>query len=103
MVSSADVDEKFFSIASWSNVDIRSISTSGISDESISGVALSKTIVSASVVGELKDIVNFVINLNNNYSTGQVVSVSISINDDDEEETGLTSGSVQMTIYSYEE
>jgi hypothetical protein len=101
-VISADVDEKFFSIARYSSVEVKNVSTSTISKDTVAGVELSKTTISTTVIGEVNDIVNFVINLNNGYPTGQVISVSISAGDDDAEEANLATGSIQMTVYSYE-
>jgi vacuolar-type H+-ATPase subunit D/Vma8 len=100
-VISADVAEKFYDIAGFSNVEITNISTSMISGDSVAGVGLSTITINAVVQGELNDIVNFVINLNNGYTTGFVTSVSVSVADS--EESGVSMASIQMSVYSYEE
>ena len=100
-VISADVDEKFFNIAQYSNVKIVNVSMTNISNDKVSGVDLSKTTVSSTVTGALSDIINFVINLNNGYPTCLVNSVSISMNQD-QEAVGQATGSIQMAVYSYE-
>jgi hypothetical protein len=104
-VISADVTEQFFAIAEFSGVVIMNMSTSTISDDTINSVSLSTISLSATVTGDLYDIVNFVINLNNSYTTGIVQSVQINIPDmvEEAEEIEATStGNIQMIVYSYE-
>jgi len=98
-VVSVDVTEQFFSIADYCGVTVMSMSTSPIQDEDFEGIGLSMTALNSKAVGELNDIIQFVISLNNDFTTGLVNRFQIDI---PEESDNTTSVSVQMYIYSYE-
>ena len=100
-VNSADVVEEFFDIAQYSSITIMDISSTPISGDFIIGVGLSTTSIKASVIGQLDDIVSFVINLNNGLTTGYIDSVRITIPEATSEV--LPQANIQITVYSYEE
>jgi hypothetical protein len=102
-VISADVVEEVFDIAEYSNIIIMNITSTPISDDAVEDVELYATAISASVTGELYDIIDFVTNLNNGLSTGYISSVQISIPESEALDEVLTSASIQITVYSYEE
>jgi len=102
-VISADVVEEVFDIAQYSNIIIMDISSTPISDDAVEDVELFTTAISASVTGELDDLIDFVTNLNNGLSTGHISSVQISIPESDVLDEVLPSASIQITVYSYEE
>ena len=99
-VISADVVEEFFDIAQYSNVIVMVINSTPIKYDSLEGVELYMTSISGTVAGEMDNVVDFVINLNNGLTTGYINSVQISIPESLEE---LPSASIQIAIYSYEE
>jgi hypothetical protein len=100
-VNSADVVEEFFDIAQYSSIIVMDISSTPISDDSIIGVDLSTTLIKAIVIGQLDDVVSFVINLNNGLTTGYIDSVNITIPEALSEE--LPTANIQISVYSYEE
>ncbi|OGO43149.1 MAG: hypothetical protein A2137_08075 [Chloroflexi bacterium RBG_16_58_8] len=100
-VVSADVTERFFDIADYSNVTVLNIGTSSIGTDTVDGVHLSLTTLTSAVQGDLYDIVDFVINLNHGYPTGFVKTTQISVPDPTGAE--LPTANIQMAVYSYEE
>ena len=99
-VNSADVVEEFFDIAQYSDVTVMAINSTPISEDLAKGVELSATSMSASITGELDDIVSFVINLNNGLTTGYIESVHITIPEAISEE--LSEADILIAVYSYE-
>jgi hypothetical protein len=95
-VESIDVTDEFFLIASKCDVTVNSISSSSIGNDNLKGIGCSTISLSASVSGELSDIINFVISLNHDYTTGYVRSVQIGVCEE------VSSAGIQMIIYSYE-
>jgi hypothetical protein len=98
-VASVDVTDEFFRIAEYSNVEIMNFSTSGKSVDSLGTVACLRTDISASVQGDTPDLIDFVINLNNGFTTGIIKAVNITIRDTEGVDS---SASINLTIYSYE-
>ncbi len=102
-VVSVDVTEKYFAIAEYCDVVIENISNTTISSGTIGGVSCFETSISATVTGEVEDIVNFLIGLNEGYTTGYVQSTQITIPDEsDESIDSEASASFQLVVYSYE-
>jgi hypothetical protein len=102
-IKSVDVDDKIFSIAEYSNVEIMNISTTTISNANLGGIGVLSISVMTSVRGETADIINFVINLNSGLPTGIVQTVGISIPEENEESEDLPSGTFSLVIYSCED
>lgn len=100
IIESIDVVDEFFLIASYCDVEIMNLSSSKISNDVLKGIPCSVVTLNATVTGKVTDIINFVISLNHDFSVGVVESAQISIAEqlDSEESTG----SIHMTIYSYE-
>lgn len=114
-VVSADVIEKCFTIAEYCDVDIQTLSNTTSTIRGFSGIQCAQTNIGATVAGDLENIVDFIIGLNEGYTTGFVQSVQISIaeeTDEADEESGGTeesseeepesAASFQIVIYSYE-
>jgi TolA-binding protein len=95
-VQSLDVTDEFFFIASKCNVTVNSISSSSIGSDSIRGIGCSTISLNASVSGELSNMIDFIISLNHDYTTGYVKSAQVSVSEEN------SSASIQMIIYSYE-
>ena len=99
-IESDDTVEEFFVIANYCGVEVMKITTSVIATDSLEGVECSHISLNASVDGELLDLVNFIISLNDGYTTGIVNSAGISIPESSEE--GMATADIKMTIYSYD-
>jgi len=99
-IVSVDVTDQLFSIAEYSNVVIMSLSTTPISTGQLGSVGMSTISVTTSVIGESSDVLNFIINVNNGLTTGIVENASISIPEDEEEES--SSATLYIMVYSYE-
>jgi hypothetical protein len=98
-VVSVDVTDKFFSIADYCGVTVMSMSTSPVQNDEYEGIGLSMTALNSMAVGELDDIVQFVISLNNDFTTGKATTFQIDI---PQESDNATVVNVQMFIYSCE-
>ncbi len=122
-VISVDVADEFYKIANYCSVNITSLTTSKIVNSKYLSIPISTTSLSAAVTGDKKNIVDFIISLNNGFVTGKLGSFSISfdgaeaeeeIPDSEEEQeeeepeegeelaTGTASASISLLIYSYE-
>jgi hypothetical protein len=123
-VVSVDVTDEFFKIADFSGVTVTTLSTSKISSKATDGIGLDTISLSAQAQGDLDALVNFVVNLNNGYATGYVLSAQITLPEtavaaDGESQTSGDTGedvtttttetsvreptvAVQMIVYSYE-
>jgi hypothetical protein len=98
-VVSVDVTDEFFSIAHYCGVIIMTMNNSPIKSTKFEGVGLQTTSLTATAYGDLDSILQFVMSLNNDFTTGLVRSFQIDINEDPDV---LPTLSVQMVIYSYE-
>jgi hypothetical protein len=121
-VVSVDVTDELFKIAGYSGVTITSMTTSTISSKELEGIGLSTMSLTVQAKGDLDKIVDFVVNLNNDYATGYVKSAQITVPLLDgepaevsgeaagDEGGGATGGpaesgvavAIQMVVYSYE-
>jgi predicted ribosome-associated RNA-binding protein Tma20 len=96
---SVEVTDEFFSIATYCGVKVMSISTSPIIPNAFEGIGLDTTSVTAVAEGALPDLINFVVSINNDFTTGLVQSTQINIPPPDSGDT--PSASVQVIVYSY--
>jgi len=122
-VTSVDVADEFYKIANYCSVNITSLTTSKIANSKYLNVSMLTTSLSAAVTGDKKNIVDFIISLNNGFVTGKMGSISINFSgaeaeeeipgseeEQEEEEpeegeelaTGTASAFISMLIYSYE-
>ena len=99
-VESIDVTDEFFAIAQACGTTVMSISTSGIRSDALEAVGCSMIQINANVEGELPNLINLVITLNSDFTTGIVESTQMSITETTEE--GVSSANIRMIIYSYE-
>ena len=77
-----------------------SISTSKIKSEELENITCSVIILDAVVQGEVYNLINFIIKLNDDYTTGFVRSAEISIPETADEGEPFTD--IQMVVYTYE-
>ena len=99
-VESIDVTDEFFAVAHYCDVEIMSISSSSLKSDKLGDVACSMISLSAHVTGEVSNLINFIIKLNNDFTTGLVKSAQMSIPETVYE--GQASASIQMVVYAYE-
>ena len=98
-VISVDVADKFYEIADFYSITVSSIGTSSTTNQPFQSIECETISLSAAVSGELTDVIDFVIGLNNNYTTGYVRSAQLAIGD--EADGNSVSASIQMVVYSY--
>jgi hypothetical protein len=98
-VVSVDVTDEFFSIADYCGVRVITMSTTPIQNTKYEGIGLKTTSLSATATGDLDQVIQFVMSLNNDFTTGLVRTFQIEIPEDPQKEPSL---SIQMVIYSYE-
>lgn len=103
-VVSADVVEQFFAIAEFSDVSVSNLSDTPISNSDLSGVDVQQTSLSSSVNGTLENVIDFITNLNHNFTTGYTVTAQIRVVEipDDDDMQGTASCTVQIFVYSRE-
>ena len=88
-----------FDIAEASNVEIAEINSSGLTGGDLAGISCSTLPVTASVAGNVTDLVNFITRLNSDLENGVINSVEISMPEAADEEA---SASIQLAIYTYQ-
>jgi hypothetical protein len=103
-VISVDVTEEFFKIADYCSVNVTNLSTTTIAQAKYQAITCSTISLTATVTGKETNIINFIIALNNGYTTGNVQSaqVTVAAPTDEDSEPESSTGSVSMIIYSYE-
>jgi hypothetical protein len=97
-VVSVDVADKFYEIAAFCGVTVESIGTQPIADFVFNSVNCETTSVTSAVSGNLTNVINFIIGLNDNYATGYVQSVQFTISGETLEATA--NAAIQMIVYS---
>ena len=93
-VTSIDVTDKCYEIAAENNVEIIDIGTTDVKTDTFIKLPCEMISVNIVVRGELSDMVDFIINLNEDFSTGYIVTVQTVMAD-----TPYTS--VQLVVYTY--
>jgi hypothetical protein len=105
-VISVDVTEEFFKIAEYCSVNVTNLSTTTIAQAKYEAITCSTIALTASVIGKETNIINFIIGLNNGYTTGKVQSAQITVaaktDEDETSEPDSSTASISMIIYSYE-
>lgn len=99
-IGSIDVTDEFFEIARSCNVEVISLSSSGIGSDKLESIACSVITLTAEVTGDTSNLIDFVIRLNNDFTTGIVKSAAISVSETDDESG--SSASIRMVVYAYE-
>jgi len=96
-ILSVDVAEKFFQIAEASDVMVLSIGTTDIQPTKVSGVDCYKISIQGSVKGEFLKIIDFIINVNQNYITGYIKAAQVSVTTEDTTDNTAT---IQVEVFS---
>ena len=98
-MDSIDISGILFDIAEDSGVEITSIKLSGLGNTNLDGVPCSVQRLSGSITGDLVNLVNFTIKLNDYFPTGVVDSITMSIPEGTSVEDATAN--VQLITYSY--
>jgi Tfp pilus assembly protein PilN len=96
-ILSVDVSEKFFQIAEASGVTVESMGTTGIKGVEIGGISCYQIDLHGNVSGEFLKLVDFIVNLDQNYITGFVKTAQISVGENGSEGSSAT---IHVEVYS---
>jgi hypothetical protein len=94
-VISVDVADKFYEIAAFCNVTVMNLSTTTISDLLYASINCETIAVSGQVRGTSEEIVNFIIALNDNFTTGFIKAAQIAFTEEEQSTVSL-----QMGVYT---
>jgi len=97
-VISVDVADKFYDIATFSNVIVVNLNTTKISEEPYASIDCDTIAVSGQVSGTRGDIIKFIIALNDNFTTGFVQAAQVVSSDNK-----TSSVNLQMSVYTRKE
>jgi len=98
-VESIDVTDEFFAIAQSCGTIVESISSSSIRSDKLEGLSCSVITLNAVVSGEVPNLIDFIIKLNTDFTTGVVKSAQISIPEATDEDE--PSANILMVVYTY--
>ena len=87
-IESIDVTDAIFNIAESCGVEIMEISSPGLTSEKLNGINCPTAQFVINVEGDVPDLINFIIKLNNDFVTGIVTSARIGVQESDEGEAG---------------
>lgn len=94
-IESIDVTYRCYYIASLTNVEIIDIGTTEVKAAEFIGLDCDMILIQVKVRGELADMVNFIINMNDGFNTGYIEATQTVTNEDAQYTT------VQIIVYSY--
>ncbi len=100
-IGSSTVTQALFDIAEAHQMEVTEMTSSVPSEENFQGIAFSQILLTAHVEGDAANMVDFIIDLNNHFSTGVIKTVNVTIT----ENLGVERAAldVNMTIYTHEE
>ena len=93
-IKSIEVTDKCYLIASLSNVEIFEIGTTEVAETELGEVDCDTISINIKLRGELSNIINFIINLNDGFNTGHIKTIQIVV-----EEPPYAI--IQIVAYSY--
>ncbi len=99
-ISSIQETDTIFNIAEACQVTVTDISSSDMSSDQLGNINCSVLTLTVRVNGEVTDLINFIIKLNNGFTTGTVKSADIDIPQEAEESA---SANIRMVVYSHPE
>ena len=94
-VISSDVVEKCYEIAEDSNVEIINIGSSVVKTIDLAAVECLAINLTINVTGTMPDYIDYIQNLNEDFTTGYVSTIQILLDDD-------SNATIQLMVYSYE-
>ena len=92
--------DTLFDIAKNCDVEVTEISSSDPTSGKLAEVTCSVLPVTVRVEGDVLSLINFIVELNSDFTTGVVEASSISVSEDAAEE--MSSANIQLLIYTYE-
>ncbi len=98
---SIHVTDVFFEIAEVCNVEVTRITSSGETSDELGDIICSAMPLTATVTGDVSNLISFVTKLNNDFTTGIVKSVAIVIPGESEE--GKPTANIQLAVYTYQD
>jgi hypothetical protein len=99
-IKSFAINNTLYDTAKANSVNVTDIRSSGITDEEMAGINLSSITVSAAIVGDIPNIVSFVMQLNQELPTGVIKSLEITAPEENDE---LPSSNIKVVVYFYRE
>ena len=99
-IGSIVASDTLFNIAETCGVEVTEISSSGSAGGELEGIACSVLPLTARVEGDIPNLINFIIKLNGDFTTGAVKSVDISVSENTTEER--SSANIQLLVYTYQ-
>ena len=100
-IESIEETDALFQIADASSVNITDMSSSSLGNDKLSDISLSNIALTVRAEGDLPNLIDFVIKLNTDFTTGFIKSADMTIPDKSGEEPQSPSVSIQMVIYAY--
>jgi hypothetical protein len=97
VVESIEVTEKCYQVSHQSGVEIYHIGTTDVREAELGGVSCYTISVLVRVRGDLPDIVDFIVNLNDSFSTGYVEIIQLH----HDEESADPYATIHLVVYSY--
>jgi len=101
-VGSIATSSILFNIAVANGVEVTEVSSPGSASDSLGGVTCSVLTLTATVEGDVPNLVSFITQLNNDLKAGFVKSVDISIPEENSEEGEKPSADIQLLVYTYQ-
>ena len=101
-IESIDVTDSLFEIAEACYVTVIDISSSGSTTEKLAGIGCSALALTVRVEGDVPNLIDFVIKLNNDFTTGAVKSADIAIPETTDEKETRPSARIQLVVYAYQ-
>ena len=94
------VSGTLFNIAETCGVEITEINSSGLSSSDLEGITCSVLPLTVKAEGVISSLMSFIFTLNDNFTTGAVETVNISVADNATDES--SSANIQLLIYIYQ-
>ncbi len=105
-IESIDITDTLFEVADTHNVEIIGIDSPGVTSEELEGVSLSILSLTAMVEGDVSNLIDFIIELSEQFPTSVDASVEILFptSADESVETGVETptASIELRIHTYE-
>ena len=105
-IESIDITDTLFEVADTHNVEIIGIDSPGVTGEELEGVSLSILSLTVVVEGDVSNLVNFIIELSEQFPTSVDSAVEIlfptSVDESEETEVETPTASIELRIHTYE-
>jgi len=101
-VGSIATSSILFDIAAANGVEVTEVGSPGSASDSLGGVTCSVLTLTATVEGDVPNLIGFITQLNDDLKAGFVKSVDISIPEENSEEGEKPSANIQLLVYTYQ-